>query len=235
MSEVRITAIQEPKSSPFENSLSFLQTADNPANVEVIVRVHDDDPDSLAWVKTRPPGIRVIIGDTDDGYGSGSDRVNCMAAASKGDWLWAAADDCRVRTKGWDRILAQRLAEPRHACSLLWSSFPDSQLCVMSRGWYRAIGHFGMTEHGDTYAFSLARVAGLLEQVAIDYAHLHMPWVAARDRPKTWDEFRSAEVARCFNTDKLKLGAVLGRPINDPWTTSMEPDGINVTDPLIQA
>lgn len=205
---------------------NFLGTASDPSQVEIIVRIHDDDEGTLEWAKNRPKGIRVIVGDTDDSYGSMSDYANCMAAVSKGDWLWPAPDDGCVRTQGWDRILSERLAEPRHACLMLESSIQPSQLCVVSRGFYRAVGHLGMTEHGDTYRFGLARVAGVEETVAIDYPHFHIPSTAPRDRVKTWAEFRGEEVARCFNTDKLKLGAVLGRPITDPWTPSMLPDGI---------
>lgn len=205
---------------------SFLATAADPSQVEIIVRVHDDDEATLEWAKNRAKGIRVIVGDTDDGYGSLSEFVNCMAAVSKGDWIWPAADDDRVRTQGWDRILAQRLTDPRHTCLLLDSSVEGSRLCLMSRGWYRAIGYYGMTEHGDTYAHNLARTAGMQETVAIDFPNLHMRVVAARDRPRTWAEFRGEEIARCFNMDKLKLGAVLGRPITDTWTTSMAPPEI---------
>ncbi len=205
---------------------NFLATASKPHLVEIIVRVHDDDEETLAWAKKRPKSIRVIIGETGDSYGSMSDFINCMAAVAKGDWLWPAPDDGRVRTQGWDTILAERLPEPRRTCLLLGSSFPPSQLCIVSRGLYNAIGRFGMTEHGDTYAFSLARAAGIEEFIAIDYQHLKMPPSGPRDRPKTWAQFRGEEVARCFNLDKLKLAAVLGRPINDPWTTSMAPPEI---------
>lgn len=205
---------------------NFLDTASDPSRVEIIVRVHDDDPETLAWVKDRPRGIRFVVGDTDDSYGSMSDYVNSIAAVSKGDWLWPAPDDGKVQTQGWDKILEARLADPRHACLALWTLLQPSQLNIISRGLYRAVGLVGMTEHCETYMQSLAKVAGILETVDINYPHFHIPSTAPRDRKKTWAEFRGEEVSRCFNLDKLKLGAVLGRPITDPWTPSMLPDGI---------
>ncbi len=202
---------------------TFLDTALEPDRVEIIVRLHDDDEHSLAWAKTRPSRIRVVIGDSADGYASLSEFSNCIAAISRGDWLWPACDDGRVHTPGWDRMLKERLDEPRSTCLYLKSSFPGSQLCIITRGFYRALGHAGMTEHADTYTGSLARAAGIEESIDIDYRHLNLPPVCQRNRQQTWDQFRSEEVARCFTIDKLKLGAVIGSPIQDAWTTSMMP------------
>lgn len=207
---------------------SFLDTADNPADVEVVVRVHDDDPDSLKWVKTRPPSIRVIIGDTGDGYGSMAEYLGALAAVSRGAWLWPSSDDWRSLTQGWDTLLAQRCDDPMFIPLVLGSTFPNRRLCIISRGFYHALGHLGFTEHADTYLFALADLAAVHETIDIDLLDTGLPEVGTRDRPKTWEQFRSADTARRFNTDKLKLAAVLGRPVDGAWTTSDAPDGINV-------
>ncbi len=206
-----------------ESIHSYIETANEPDRVEIIVRLHDDDEDTIAWARMHPSRIRFVIGDSADGYASMSEFLNCIAAVSNGDWLWGASDDGRMHTSGWDKMLMERLAEPRSACLLLKSSFPGSQFSTITRGFYRALGHAGMTEHADTYTGSLARLAGIEESIDIDYRHLNLPPVCQRNRQQTWDQFRSEEVARCFVVDKLKLGAVLGVPIQDQWTTSMMP------------
>lgn len=209
---------------------SFLTTADNPANVEIVVRVHDDDPATLAWWTSTPrrKQVRVIIGDTGDGYGSMHEYIACLAAVSRGAWLWPSSDDWRSLTQGWDTRLAARCAEPMHTPLVLSSTTPGRRLLLVSRGLYHALGHLGMTEHADTYLFALADLAGIHETIDIDIEDVGLPEIGPRDRPKTWAQFRSADIARRFNTDKLKLAAVLGRPITGTWTTSDAPDGINV-------
>lgn len=208
---------------------SFLLTADNPSNVEIIVRVHDDDQDTIAWIKTRPPAVRVIIGDTGDSYGSMAEYEGALAAVSRGDWLWPSSDDWRPLTQGWDTLLAAHCDDPKFTPLVLGSTFPNRRLRIISRGFYYVLGHLGLTEHTDTYMFALADLTpGVHQTIAIDLQDLGLPAVGPRDRPKTWEQFRSAEIARRFNTDKLKLSAVLGRPITGTWTTSDAPTGINV-------
>lgn len=207
---------------------SFLRTAANPSNVEVVVRVHDDDLASLDWIKTRPQGVRVIIGDTGDSYGSMHEFIGALAAVSRGAWLWPSSNDWRCLTPGWDLLLAARCPDPLFTPLVLSSTFPGRRLMILSRGYYHALGHLGVTEHADTYLFSLADLAAVHETIGIDIHDSNLPEVGPRDRPKTWEQFRSAETARRFNNDKLKLAAVLGRPITSTWTTSDAPTGINV-------
>jgi len=210
---------------------SFLRTADNPSAVEIVVRIHDDDPDSLAWAASRDrvrhgAPIRVIVGDTGDGYGSMHEFVASLCAASRGSWLWPSSDDWRSLTKGWDTKLAARCPNPLDTPLVLSSTVPGRRLCLISRGLYHAVGHIGLTEHQDTYLFALADLAAIHETIDIDLEDSGLPEVGPRDRPKTWEQFRSAATAKRFNTDKLKLAAVLGRPIVSTWTTSDAPTGI---------
>lgn len=208
---------------------SFLNTADNPGNVEAVVRVHDDDLATLNWWN-RPhrKQVRIIIGDTGDGYGSMHEFVASLCAASRGAWLWPCSDDWRCLTQGWDTRLAARCSEPMHTPLVLSSTVPGRRLCLISRALYYALGHIGLTEHQDTYLFAMADLAAIHETIDIDIHDTGLPEVGPRDRPKTWEQFRSAETARRFNMDKLKLAAVLGRPITGTWTTSDAPTGINI-------
>jgi hypothetical protein len=210
---------------------SWLLTADNPANVEIIVRVHDDDPATLAWAASRDrvrhgAPIRVLIGDTGDSYGSMGEFNGALAAVSRGLWLCPQADDFRCLTRGWDTMLAARCPDPARTLLMLSSAFPEGRLQILSSGFYHAVGHLGLTEHTDTYMFTLADLAGIHQTIDIRMEGVLLPEVGPRDRPKTWEQFRSAETAHRFNTDKLKLAAVLGRPITGAWTTSDAPTGI---------
>lgn len=208
---------------------SFLSMAAEPARIEVIVRLHDDDSASLAWALKRDKTVRVVVGDTEDGYGSSDKFLNCIAAVSNGDWLIGLADNVTMLTKGWDALLMDRLPEPRKECLLLTArvlELPTNRIPIMSRGLYDVVGDRGHTEHADSYVDALAGLAGIREPIEIVLSKPGAPNVCARDRVKTWAQFRGPEVAHQFAVDKLKLAAVLGRPIADPWTPSDFPPEI---------
>lgn len=204
---------------------SFLQLAFHPQQVEIIVRVHDDDYGTLAWAGRRDRKVRVVIGDTEQGYGSLHKFMNCVAAMSDGDWLWPAGDDSRMLTAGWDRLLREHTLMPRETCTVLLptvTNFPGRRYLVLSRGFYRALGHMGLTPHCDCYIDSLSHFAGVQEHIDIELEDMRPPYVSERDVPKTWAEYRSKESAHCFDVDKRKLGAVLGKNLGT-WTTSDAP------------
>lgn len=213
--------------SMLEAVASFWDMAENPEQVEVIVRVHEDDPGTVAWALDHKSRVRVVIGDSERGYGSMDHFANCMAAVSNGDWLFGASDDFRMLTRGWDRLVREALKDPRREMKLLTAkvvSWPESRIGIMSRGLYRAIGHLGMTEYADCYVDSLTHFAGVQEKVAIEMSETGLLPPVPRDRLKTWAEYRSAETAWCFDLDKRKLGAALGREITEKWTPLQAPE-----------
>lgn len=200
---------------------ALLGMAKEPDRIEVIVRVHDDDPETLEWSKHRDMKIRVVIGDTEEGYGSVGHFVNCMAAVSNGDWLLPLSDEFKMLTQDWDALLGGWLKEPRKELLLLTAkvvSWPNSRIGIMSRGLYMAIGHMGVTEYADCYVDSLTHFAGLQARCDIRFQEGALGPVLPRDRAKTWAEYRSEWVAHYFNVDKIKLGAVMGKPITVKWT-----------------
>jgi len=208
---------------------SWWAMADAPERVEIIVRVHEDDPETLAWAEGRDRRVRVVVGDTEEGYGSSDKFLNCIAAVSNGDWLMGLADNVTVLTRRWDTVLKDRLAEPRKECLLLTArvlELPSNRIPIMSRGLYDVVGDRGHTEHADSYVDALAGLAGIREPVEIVLSKPGAANVCERDRVKTWAEFRGDEVAHQFKVDKVKLAAVLGRAIDDPWTTSDMPEEI---------
>ena len=215
------------RSSILQETLdSYLNNAASPDRVEVIVRVHDDDPETLEWAKTRNKKIRVVIGDTEDSYGSTFKFINCIAAVSNGDWLWPAADDHRCLSRDWDNVLAGWLPEPRKACVLLTAkvvNWPNGRIPIMSRGLYRVLGHYGLTGFADTYLDSLTHFAGIQVTSGLEVRDMILPPMVPRDVMTWWKQYKGEENAHCFNVDKKKLGAILGKDLGD-WTTSSAPE-----------
>jgi len=208
---------------------SFLGKASEPHRVEVVVRVHEDDVPTSWWTGSRDKRIRVVMGDSAEGYGSMDKFLNCIAAVAEGDWLFGVADDFRMLTQDWDRIIEARLKHPRQELRVLTAKvvgWPNSRIAIMSRGLYHAVGHMGRTEYADSYMDSLTHFAGLQEAVPILMEHFQggLPPPVPRDRAKTWAVYRSHETAHDFRVDKTKLGAVIGRPITEKWTPLNAPE-----------
>ncbi len=205
---------------------SFLGNAANPDNVEILVRLHDNDEKSLEWAKTRDKRVRVVIGDTEDGYGSLYKFINSLAAMSNGKWLWVSSDDMHVLTKGWENVLMNSLSSPEKTCVLLTPrirSFPDWRVPILSRALYEVIGGIAKSPHEDCYIDSLANMAGIRFVTPIELEIKQQEYCVPRDVKKTWGIYRSAEVAHKFNVDKIKLGAVLGKTLGS-WSTSNAPE-----------
>lgn len=209
---------------------SFLELAKDPGRVEIIVRVHQDDPETMAWALGKPNGVRVVMGDTEEGYGSIDKFINCMAAVSNGDWLWPAGDDHTMLSKDWDEVLARRLERPREELLLYMAkvmNWPNGKVPVMSRGLYRALGHCGHTGFCDCYVDSLTHFAKLQEYSGLEVRDEGLPPPADRSCPTwmaNWAIYRGEENAHCFEMDKRKLGAVMGKPITVKWTPREAPE-----------
>lgn len=207
---------------------SFLRTATEPERIEVILRVHDDDEETRSLLSRKLLNhVRVVIGDSEDGYGSTDKFINCLAAVANGDWLFPAADEFTMLTSGWDNLIRMRLSEPRREPWLLTAKvvqWPQSRIAIMSRGLYHALGHMGRTGYADCYIDSLTHFAGIQEPVGIELSEGGLPPPVPRDRLKDWAVYRSEETAWQFNVDKLKLGAVLKRPIREKWTPLNAPE-----------
>lgn len=205
---------------------SIRSLAAAPEQVEIIVRLHHSDRESVEWALPRRNEFLLIIGDDMDAFRSADKFTNSMAAASSGDWLWSFADDFEIVTRGWDNVLAGVSRTPRtdfivrHAEQV---GYPNERVSIVSRGFYNVIGSLGHTEFSDTYIDALAWSSQVnqMTPLSIQYKNHFVPGVEGvfRDRKESWKTYQSRETAQLFDLDKLKLGAVLGRKCH-AWTTS---------------
>lgn len=113
MDEIRISLIV-PTRGRSEEMLAFLESvrahASSPQNIEVIMVVDEDDPESHAIAFKGLNLVKVVVPP-----GQNMGALNMAGyRASRGEYIMLTNDDARVRTKGWDD---QTLAAFR--------SFPD--------------------------------------------------------------------------------------------------------------
>lgn len=90
-------------------------TAADMATVEVVFRVDDDDPETLAflchdWLRQHLRS-RVVIGPRLNGYATLPSLINDCARLAASDLLIVINDDVVFRTSGWDTRLVEEAAK----------------------------------------------------------------------------------------------------------------------------
>jgi hypothetical protein len=111
---------------------SVFETAADPSRVEVIVRLDDDDQDSLngAAELSEVPNVHFITGPRLGGYAALPLFYDAMSEVAKGEWVWILNDDAfigRASDHGPGPRAEQLKAQPGRA----W----DDQLADVPVGW----------------------------------------------------------------------------------------------------
>jgi len=128
---------------------SIRATADNPDQIEILVRLHSDDANSVPFFHTDG-NLRVFVGPPEK-YKNLHKMYDMLAKEAKGRWVWILNDDMEFRGKGWDTQLAAMkdgLVQPE-TNRLNTSTYTHNQdgpfPCVPNQCWTK----YGHTELGD--------------------------------------------------------------------------------------
>lgn len=86
---------------------SFLDApGTNKDDVEVVCRVHDDDPDRIKFLtELQLPQVRMVIGPTLDGYRSLGLFVEQAVQAADSKWCWLVDDDVWIEGNWYGHLL----------------------------------------------------------------------------------------------------------------------------------
>src|SRR5678809_1191337 len=75
--------------------------------LQVVLRLDQDDPETLRWAQAAMPKPLIVIGPRRKGYESLPTFFNEMAGEARGDLLMCGNDDMVFCTRGWvDAFLA---------------------------------------------------------------------------------------------------------------------------------
>lgn len=122
-----------------ESVASLRATASQPDAVEVVLRRDVDDGEAYGIA-----GVATCLG-APAGYAGLASYYDDCARAASGSWLLVWNDDCVMRTRGWDEVIAE------HAAAGDWIALPHGHFPVLSRRWYEATGRLATSPHVDTY------------------------------------------------------------------------------------
>jgi len=205
---------------------SLIVRCDDPACVEILIRMDDDDPDSqdmagyLQSVFGESIAIDVITGPRRNGYHSLHEFVEEMCAVAHGDFLFLFNDDLTMDTGGWDTKIARFRDE---FCVLNWEIFPNPNptlnlFPVVHRKVHRLIGHFSKCGACDTWMQDISQRAGIERFCPIRGTHwreknLENPDTTYQERAidSLGDHFYSKEMANHRNADLAKVKSYLDR------------------------
>lgn len=168
---------------------SLLKNAHSPEQIEILIKVDNDDP-QLSLYKTLP--YKVVTSDRGAGYIDMHRYFNELCKASTGDWILLFNDDARMVTKDWDLRLTNKAKEVPSICILqIVTSDALNLFPIVSRAFYEALGHFSMSPHGDTYLEVIAQAIG--RQFSVDIHVIHL-------RDEMNDTTYASSQAACFLT-----------------------------------
>lgn len=150
------------------NSLdSLYATANNPEDLEVVIRFDDDDPESLEVMPVlRSMGAKVLVGSRYKGYASLHVFTNECAEECVGKWFFLWGDDAIMTTKGWDDVIR---ATKYKLCIIKFNDKflpgPGGFSCfpIIPRLWFEILGHVSLQSACDVWIEEARRVAGLTQ------------------------------------------------------------------------
>lgn len=112
-------------------------------DVELVIRLDDDDAETAAWARALDPPPIVVIGPQLKGYASLPRFFNEMAAVATGDLLMCGNDDMIFETPGWDaHYLARANQYPDGVFDIGSMTYPAGAFpwSVVSRSVVQALG-----------------------------------------------------------------------------------------------
>jgi len=146
---------------------SIKKTASPDVQIEILIRVDDNDTETLAGRSQIPSDVIVVVGPRWLGYDSGCLFFNELAAKSTGDWIIPWNDDIFMKTKHWDKLLP-----PFDNINIVWLHITGSWTWahpIMTRKLYKLWGCFSPYSPCDACIFTIWRTAGKPLQESKDF------------------------------------------------------------------
>ena len=218
---------REDKILPFINTV--FNTADNPENVEIIIRIDDDDPAILSsnkfkyvegTINMKGLTITFIRGPRLESL---SDNWNECFRNCTGEIAMLAGDDLAFRTPSWDVEIKKEFDKFPDGILLLYCLDGPRKTMThpfIHRNWVETLGYFtppGFDYANDSWLEDLARKTGRIvfrEDIYIEHEH----WAFGKRQQDRTDQdlirkysefggrekFKSMESLRDWDVEKLK-------------------------------
>jgi len=199
-----------------ESVASCFELATDPDNVEVLIRLDDDDPhldSELRILRHFGASKRIVVF---TGYRLGYQNMHEMygglALHSEGDWLVNWNDDMQFITQGWDALLREAppfsIQFPRRDTT----QTTDYTVPVTGRSIFIALGHLSKNAYCDAWISDFSAFAGTsVIRDDIVFRHQRLDDQTLKDQGlvggKEWAKFTTDEQKTLRRADMEKIMA----------------------------
>ncbi len=151
--------------------------ADYPDEVEMILRVDDDDKEWEEQLKDIPrlPNLKFMVGPKMDGYGSLDIMSNEMAAECNGDLIMTLGNDAWFLDQGWDSQYGKWKGDDIAVVQIAIneSNGRGTQFPLITRRVYNVLGHYCKHPSIDDYVSWVGVRAGCHYYSTVRVRHDH--------------------------------------------------------------
>jgi hypothetical protein len=158
---------------------SLLASADNTANIEILIAYDDDDTESREFFSTVWPAFiaqseaTTRVFETERfGYTQLNRYVNMLAENAQGEWLFFWNDDALMETDGWDTEVLKHAGYPgllRMPCSTM--NHPFALFPVIGRHWMEMFGQLSPVSHSDWWIYNVTAPLKLVKNIPVTVYH----------------------------------------------------------------
>ena len=200
-----------PTRSRVAQTLDIIKTtyalADYPDEVEMILRVDDDDEEWMAQLDNAPryPNLKMMIGPKMNGYGSLDVMSNEMAAVCNGDLIMTLGNDAWFLDKGWDSLYSKWKKDDIAIVQIQINenNGKGTQFPLMTRRTYEILGHYCLHPSIDDYVSWVGVRAGChyYSDVRVKHDHTDGDYVSIEKELRVSGEYDgSVGIRRSFWT-----------------------------------
>ena len=177
-------------------------------NIEYLLKIDQDDDDSLLSLIELPDDCRWVINERRRGYLDMHLYVNELCEIAKGKLLLLWNDDVFVETENWDKIMLDTLGDDEVSVLQIKTG---TQFPCITRKLYDILGHFAQHCANDSYIEFVVKGLGIMKHTDVEVEHLH-----GKLNDKLWKErqsitkeqhahFWSQEMQDLIRIDKMKI------------------------------
>ncbi len=191
---------------------SILRTVSDTRNIEILIRIDNDDPKSLEYKcleefnkRAFNPNWNIKFIESkvkERGYENLHLFVNELASQANGDWLMLLTDDSIIRSKNWDLEINKYY--PRdlvvlNPCGQGLNLFP-----IVAYSVYDILGHISLNSHYDTWISSVAHENG--KQIRLNNGEIQIEHLGkVNNHTETSNAYYSKEMRDLLQKDILQL------------------------------
>ncbi len=116
---------------------------------ELLIAIDKDDPELKEYQKLKSPKIKLLMFDR-HGYEGLWHYYNALAEQARGDWIMLWNDDAIMEPGDW----IDHITQYNHQKPMVLNPYhpTDNLFPIISRAWYKLIGHFALSTHVDSWA-----------------------------------------------------------------------------------